>query len=54
MSPGKEPLVPTGYEIRLTPELVWMLWKLWNREKALATARNRTSAFQPVAHHYPD
>jgi hypothetical protein len=30
------------------------VWKLWSREKSLATAKNRASAVQPVARRYTD
>jgi hypothetical protein len=37
--PGKEPLVPIGYEAGWAPEPFWMRW--W-REKFPAPNRNRT------------
>jgi hypothetical protein len=44
--PGKEPLVPTGQEVRWAPEPFWTRW--W-REKFPAPAGNRTPIVQPIA-----
>jgi hypothetical protein len=40
LPPGKEPLIPIGYEAEWAPDPVWTLW---HREKSLASAGNRTS-----------
>jgi hypothetical protein len=44
-SPGKEPPVRIGQEVRWAPKRVWKLW----RRKNLAQAVIRTQALQPVA-----
>jgi hypothetical protein len=44
--PGKEPLVPTGWEDGWAPEPVWNRCR---REKFSVSAYNRTPVVQPVA-----
>jgi hypothetical protein len=44
---GKQTLVPLRLEAGWTPEQVW---KLWRREKSLASDRNRTLGVQLVAY----
>lgn len=39
-NPGERASVPFEYEVGWTPEPVW---KLWIREKSLASPRNRTT-----------
>jgi hypothetical protein len=46
LPPGKEPLVPIGWEAGWLPELVWTLQ---GREKSVAPSRNRTPAIRPIA-----
>jgi hypothetical protein len=46
LSPGKEPLLPTGKEARWAPEPVW-IW--YQREKFPIPAENQTLITQPVA-----
>jgi hypothetical protein len=43
LHPRKEPPLPMGQEC-LEP-----VWTLWRREKSVASARNGTSALQPIA-----
>jgi hypothetical protein len=52
LSPGKEPLVPTGEEAGWAPKPVWTQW--W-REKFPAPAETQTPnypAFGPVLYHW--
>jgi hypothetical protein len=51
LSPGKGPMVRTGWEAGWAPEPVWMLWR---REISFSPAENRTQAAQPVARRYID
>jgi hypothetical protein len=51
LPPRKEPLILIDSEAGWVPEPAWTLW---NIEKSLAPAGNRTPAIQLVARHYTD